>query len=66
MTFEEKLSLSRGPNKLIFFSIYILNEGKRKQTNASSVIKRLYFMLGFFYMFIVYNLLLKPPIKLRQ
>lgn len=67
MTFEEKLSLSRGPKKVIFFFyIYILKEGKRKQTNAGFVIRRLYFMLGFFYMFIVHNLLLKPPIKLTQ
>lgn len=49
----------------IYFYIFF-KRGKRKQKNADTVIKRFYFMPGFFYMFIVYNLLLESPLMLTQ
>lgn len=63
---SKKSLVSAGCQTKSFFSLslYILKEGKRKQTNAG-FIKRLFFMLGFC-MFIVYKLLFKPPIKLTQ
>lgn len=69
MTFKEKLILSGEPNKVVFFIyifIYFLRGVKGNKKNADTVIKRFYFMPGFFYMFIVYHLLLESPLMLTQ